>query len=225
MTFIWDLDGTLLDSYEIIVSSLYKTYREFNIELDKDYILKEVITNSVSVFISKMEDKYGISFDKMKEIYSEISCREKAGIKPTRHAKEILEYLNEQGIRNFVFTHRGDSAKEVLSRLGLIDYFEEIITGRDGFPRKPDPSAINYLVEKYDLDREHTFYVGDRTIDIECAENAGIHSIMFLPEYSVAKATGRETHVVKDLLDIKDIIYLEKLLNEFVGKSKEILKG
>ncbi len=48
--------------------------------------------------------------------------------------------------------------------------------------------------------------VGDRSIDIECAENAHVRSIMFRPEYSVAEPTGRETHIVKDLMEIRDIL-------------------
>lgn len=53
--FIWDLDGTLLDSYEIIVSSLYENYKEYGIELNKEDIHKHVIRYSVSSFIQKME--------------------------------------------------------------------------------------------------------------------------------------------------------------------------
>ncbi len=206
LTVIWDLDGTLLDSYEVIVSTLYKTYKEYGIELTKDYILREVITYSVRAFITKMEGEFGLSYDHIKSILSEISNHEEAKIQPMRHAKEILEYLKGKDIRNLVFTHRGNSTADVLTRLGMIDYFEEIITGTDGFPRKPDPTAIDFFVKKYDLDRERTYYVGDRSIDIECAENAHVHSIMFLPEYSVAEATGRETYIVKDLLEIKDIM-------------------
>lgn len=201
--FIWDLDGTLLDSYEIIVSSLYKTYQAFNIQLDKKKILDEVITYSVSSFISKMEKETGIAFDTMKEIYSEISDKEKLDIKSIKNAKEILEYIKEQNIPNYVFTHRGASTEVVLKNTGLYKFFDEIITGKDGFDRKPSPSAINYLIEKYKLDKNNTFYVGDRTIDIECANNADIKSILYLPENSVATATGKETYVVKDLLEIK----------------------
>ena len=215
LAFIWDLDGTLLDSYEVIVSSLIKTYKEFNIELNKEDVLKEVITESVSAFISKMEEQHGISFDEMKERYSEISYGEKAGIKPISHAKDILSFLKENGTKNYVFTHRGSSTKEVLSRLELLDYFDDIITGKDGFPRKPEADAINYLIDKHSLDRNTTYYVGDRTIDIDCADNAGIKSIMFLPKYSVAKSSGKETFVVRDLMDISRIFEVEKQIREF----------
>ena len=43
-------------------------------------------------------------------------------------------------------------------------------------------------------------------MDIECANNAHIKSMMFIPNKSPAKATGKETFVIKDLLDIKEII-------------------
>ena len=222
--FIWDLDGTLLDSYEVIVSSLVKTYKEFDIELNKEDVLKEVITESVSSFIAKMGEQHGISFDVMKERYSEISYEEKARIKPILHAKEILSFLKENGAKNYVFTHRGSSTKEVLSRLELLDYFDDIITGKDGFPRKPEPDAIDYLIDKHNLDRNTTYYVGDRTIDIDCADNAGIKSIMFLPKYSVAKASGKESFVVRDLIDIGRIFEVEKLIGEFVERAQGILK-
>ena len=82
-----------------------------------------------------------------------------------------------------------------------------IITGKDGFKRKPDPSAVLYLVKKYDLDREKTFYIGDRTLDIECAVNAGIKGILYLPEDSPAQKTGKETFIVRDLMEIKDLCF------------------
>ena len=50
--FIWDLDGTLLDSYEIIVSSLQKTYQEYGIQTDKENVHRHVIRYSVSSLYS-----------------------------------------------------------------------------------------------------------------------------------------------------------------------------
>ena len=72
--------------------------------------------------------------------------------------------------------------------------------------RKPVPEAILYLVDEHHLDKENTYYVGGRPIDIECADNAHIKSIMFIPSKSPAKPTGKETRVVVDLLDIVDIL-------------------
>ena len=205
--FIWDLDGTLLDSYGIIVDSLCKIYKEkFGIELDKEEVHKEVIRYSVGHFLDRMEKQTGVLFQDLKDRYSQISGEEKLKIKPIKHTKEILDYLKEQGIHSYVFTHRGTSTEPVLRNIGIYDYFDEIITSVESFKRKPDPEAINYLLDKYHLDKNNTYYVGDRSMDIECANNAHVKSVMYLPKGGPGVATGKETYVIEDLLDIKEII-------------------
>ena len=203
---IWDLDGTLLDSYDIIVASLYQIYKEKGIELDKKDIMRDVINESVSYFIMKMEKEYSVPFDDLKDRYSIISHKEKLNIKAMKHSKEILEYLKNKNVPNYVFTHRGVTTEVVLKNIGLYEYFDEIVTSLSGYPRKPSPEAINYLIDKYKLDKNETYYVGDRPMDIKCAENAHIKSILFAPHHSVAKLTGLENYVIQDLLQIKDII-------------------
>ena len=54
-TFIWDLDGTLLNSYPLIVNSLYTIYKEKGVLIDKKEIYKQIIEESVSAFIKAME--------------------------------------------------------------------------------------------------------------------------------------------------------------------------
>ena len=204
--FIWDLDGTLLDSYGVIVDSLYQIYKEKGFEIDKQEILYDVINESVSYFIMKMEKRFGVPFDDLKDRYLIISHNAKNNIKAMKHSKEILEFIKNKGIPNYVFTHRGVTTEAVLKNIGLYEYFDEIVTSLSGFARKPDPEGINYFVNKYHLDKEQTYYVGDRPMDIKCANNAHIKSIMFLPDNSVAQLSKQETYVVKDLLQIKDII-------------------
>ena len=204
--FIWDLDGTLLDSYGIIVSSLYKTLLEFNISLEKEEIHKELITSSLGVYLSKIEREKGISSDVIKKRFTQINDGQKLNIKAMKNAAEILDFLKNRDIPNYVFTHKGKTTEAVLKNIGLYDFFGEIITGNDGFPKKPDPSALNYLIQKHELEKSRTYYVGDRTLDIACAKNAGIRSILYLPEGSFAIPNGEETYVVKDLLEISQII-------------------
>ena len=204
--FIWDLDGTILDSYVLIVNSLHTIYSERGVEISKEEILYEVISESVSSFIRKMETKFGVPFDGLKDRYSNITHNDLLTITAMEHSKEILEYLNSVGIKNYVYTHRGVTSETILKHLGLYDYFFDMVTSLDDFKRKPDPEGLNYLINKYNLDRDNTYYVGDRSLDIECANNAHIKSIMFIPKRSPASPTGKETYVIKDLLDIKEII-------------------
>ena len=75
----------------------------------------------------------------------------------------------------------------ILRDLGLESYFTEILTSQSGFARKPSPEATNYLLDKYRLNPDNTYYIGDRTLDVEFAQNSGIQSLNFL-ESSYEKA-------------------------------------
>lgn len=154
----------------------------------------------------KLHVDNGVPFDELKDRYSVISHNAKGKIKAMKHAKEILGYLKDNNVSNYVLTHRGVTTESVLKNIGLYECFDEIVTSEHGFKRKPDPEGINYFINKYNLDKDETYYVGDRPMDIKCAGNAHIKSIMFIPKQSVAIPTGKETYIVKDLLEIKDII-------------------
>ena len=202
--FIWDLDGTLLDSYGTIVDGLFDTCREFGIEADKSAIHRYVIASSVSSFIQVIAEKTGAECGEIKARYSAL-CDKDGEITAITHAREALSALAGNGSRNYVFTHRGSSTEAVLRRLGLYGFFDEIITGQSGFPRKPAPDALLYLIKKYALSPSDTYYVGDRTIDMDCAKNAGISGILYKPEDSLCEPNGSEKHIVSDLIQIERI--------------------
>ena len=154
---IWDLDGTLLDSYGLIVDALYRIYKEKGVDISKQEILEDAINESVSFFIKKMEAKFNVPFDDLKDRYSNITHNEIMSITAMEHSNEILEYLKSKGVDNYVFTHRGTTTEKVLKNIGLYDYFLDFVTSVDDFKRKPDPEGLNYLIDKYHLDKNNTF--------------------------------------------------------------------
>ena len=48
--FIWDLDGTLLDSYEAILSGIEETFAQFSIPYDKEQVREFILKFSVQDF-------------------------------------------------------------------------------------------------------------------------------------------------------------------------------
>ena len=120
------------------------------------------------------------------------------------HAAETLAALRRDGHKCFVFTHRGASCGAILERTGLSPYFTEVLTARSGFPRKPAPDGILHLMGKHGLDAARCLYVGDRSLDMEAARNAGIGSVLYLPTGSPVAPTGQETYIVRDLSEIPE---------------------
>lgn len=205
-TLMWDLDGTLLDSYGSIVDCLYRTMLEYGVTADRAEIYNYTKLRSVMGFIDEAGARYGFDSAAAKQRYSEIHEQDKLGIRLMPGAAEALAELDRIGVVNLVFTHRGPSADAILENTGIKKYFRETVNGRDGFARKPSPEAIDYLVASYGLDRKRTFYVGDRSLDIDGAVNAGIGSILYLPSPIPGLPTGKETHVITDLRDTAKII-------------------
>lgn len=207
---IWDLDGTLFDSYPIYVRALQETMAELGHEIPSELIYQDVITYTIGHFIERMAEEKQIPQEQIKESYMQRGMAGNDLIQPMKHAKELLQRLSEMGVLNFVYTHKDITAVHVLENIGLLSYFDEVLTADSGFRRKPDPEAVLYLMDKYQLPAENTYYVGDRCLDIDCGWNAGIKSILFLPPDSPCVPNGRETHIVSDLLEIADIVKNEK---------------
>lgn len=199
-TCIWDLDGTLLDSYGVIVSSLQDTLAELHIDTDPEAVLRQVKDGSVSAFLRQTAAERGLDLRRLKERYSAVSGARVLEIPAMPHAADILRRTAALGTVHFIYTHRGATTAPVLEHLNLARFFKETVTSLNGFPRKPAPDALLYLIEKHGLDRSRTFYVGDRSLDMACARNAGVPGILYSPS-----GTGPADYVVHDLLEIEAI--------------------
>lgn len=182
LALIWDLDGTLFDSYDAILAGLEETYEHFGLYFDRSVIKEIILASSVKDLIRDVADKEGLDYDDM-QAFRANSLREKnAAIHLMPGAREVLDWAKENSIPNFVYTHKGDNAFQLLEDLEVADYFTEVLTADSGFARKPDPEALDYLIEKYQLEKETTYYIGDRLLDMETALAAGIQSINLLIE-------------------------------------------
>ena len=176
-TFIWDLDGTLLDSYEAILAGIQETYEQFGLPFDRKEVRKYILRYSVKDLLVRDADKYGLNSDELNRVRATSLKEKNTQIPLMTGARDILDWTVEQGIQNFVYTHKSDNAFQVLEDLGVRHHFTEILTSDSGFARKPSPEALLFLIDKYGLEKEYTYYIGDRLIDVETAVNAGIQSI------------------------------------------------
>ncbi|MEJ2252240.1 MAG: HAD-IA family hydrolase [Candidatus Lokiarchaeota archaeon] len=92
---------------------------------------------------------------------------------------------------------------KLLKYNALSNYFEEIITREDEFPKKPDPESFLYIINKYKLPKEKVLAIGDRELDIKAAHSTNIKSCFFNPK--------GKTHELADF-NIKDLTELERIL-------------
>lgn len=199
--FIWDLDGTLLDSYEAILAGLEETFSQFKIPYDKEKVRSYILKYSVQDLLQEVAEEKNLDLTELNQARAQSLAEKNAQVVLMPGAREVLAWAYKAGIQQFVYTHKGENAFAILGDLDLLQYFTEILTNQSGFARKPDPEAAVYLLEKYDLDPEETYYIGDRTLDIEFAQNSGIQSINFLESSAVCNRQ------ISQLEDISSLVF------------------
>ena len=202
--FIWDLDGTLLDSYEAILSGIEETFAQFTIPYDKEKVREFILKFSVQDLLEQVAEERKLDAEVLNQVRAQSLAEKNAQVVLMLGAREVLAWADQAGIQQFVYTHKGDNAFAILRDLGLESYFKEILTSQSGFTRKPSPEAATYLLDKYKLDPRATYYIGDRILDVEFAQNSGLQSINFL------ESSYEGNHRIQALADIPRIFGAEQ---------------
>lgn len=203
--FIWDLDGTLIDSYPVIVSALHSVSLKHGVGHSREYINKFCIDTTVGTYLDFICKETRVERKTLSEEYHFFSEEKKDEIVLIKNAYEILDALKSFGASNYLYTHRGLSTYYLIEKLKIREFFTETLTAENHFPLKPKGDAVRFLVDKYNLIPEKTFYVGDRTIDMDCARDAGVKGILYLPEDSYCEQNGVQDYTVNDLMSIIEL--------------------
>ena len=202
--FIWDLDGTLLDSYEAILSGIEETFAQFTIPYDKEKGREFILKYSVQDLLVQVAEERKLDVEVLNQVRAQSLAEKNAQVLLMSGARQVLSWADQVGIQQFVYTHKGDNAFAILRDLGLESYFTAILTSQSGFARKPSPEAATYLLDKYQLNPDNTYYIGDRTLDVEFAQNSGIQSLNFL------ESTYEGNHRIQALADISRFFKAER---------------
>ena len=184
--FIWDFDGTLMDTYPNITRYLKLALKDFGIDADQTEILERMMVR-IPVAIQQYAEQY--SLPELRAHYDMYYANEPNDlVEPFEGVREVLRQIRVNGGFNYIFTHRNRSIHAMLKRAGIDGEFREIITSEDpGFAAKPAPDTILYLMEKYGGTKEDTVMIGDRQCDLGSAYGAGCKTIHLLtpavPQY------------------------------------------
>src|SRR6266487_5935559 len=118
---------------------------------------------------------------------------------------KLIIITNQSGIGRGFFTleqYRAVEA-ELLRQLGdcLIDatYFCPDVPGVPSKCRKPAPGMILQAARDHDVDLSHSFFIGDKEIDVECGRNAGVRTIRDRTGFDRMTDSSRADWVAEDL--------------------------
>lgn len=183
--FFWDFDGTLYDTYQIMPLAYYEAWGDEGYCVSQAEAYRMMRVGSLGQTFKYHQEKYDVSLAKLAEIKGKYEVSESnyfSKVKKFAGATEILKQVTDAGGQNFLLTHRSSGAIELLERDNLTQFISGSVTGQDSFPRKPDPLSLNYLLDKFAIERSTAVMVGDRSLDIEAGHNARIAGALFDPD-------------------------------------------
>lgn len=174
--FIWDFDGTLYNTYPIMVEAFKKTMTDFTLQMDAKEIYRIMKQQSVRA----LRESFAVDQELFNQRFHQYEAERLDKSKPFPETQTVLQKLQQQGGQHFILSHRSAaSANALLTRDNLLDLITEIVGADSGFPRKPVPDSLLYLLNKYQLLPDATLMIGDRKLDVEAGKNAGVKTCLY----------------------------------------------
>ncbi len=220
-TIVFDMDGVLIDateSYRKTISDTFEYFTGVKVSNEKiqeiknlggynnDWDLTEYLLRSVDSQIEK---------EQIIEQFQKTYWNDGKGLINNETLlvnKEILDKLSKK-YNMFIFTGRlREEAEYTLEKIGIKDYFLDIVTTSD-IPKdkgKPDPYGLDLIKKKILFDK--IFYFGDTVDDLNCAEKADVIPIGVLPPLDKSDAFKNKMYengavmVVESLNDIGKVL-------------------
>lgn len=182
-TYIFDLDGTLLDTLADLAASVNHTLRKYGMEEHTVGDIRRMVGNGVGKLIERavpggtQNPQFGDVLAAFRQHYLEHSLDT---TRPYPGVMELLAELRRRGKRIAVVSNKFYAATQELCRHFFGEYVEVAIGERDGIRKKPAPDTVEAALRQLGVTREGAVYIGDSDVDVDTAANSGLPCISVL---------------------------------------------
>ncbi len=174
-TVIFDLDGTLVDSYDALHASVNHTRGACGLEPLPIAAVKSMVGDGLASLLERVFAPDSVPVDAQRvfeEHYDTVCC---SASRLLDGVAETLERLHAAGMTMAVCTNKPTSfSVRIIEHLGLGALVPVVVGPDTAGARKPDAGHVNVTIERAGGNHEAALFVGDMTIDIDAARNAGI---------------------------------------------------
>ena len=184
-TYVFDLDGTLLDTLGDLAASTNYALRTYGMPEHSLDDVRRFVGNGVRVLMERAvpqgadNPQFEAAFQTFREHYMQHSLDT---TKPYDGIIETLEALKAEGCRLAVVSNKMMAATQELCCHFFRDTIEVAIGEHEaqGIRKKPAPDTVNEAFRQLGVGKERAVYVGDSDVDILTARHSGLPCISVL---------------------------------------------
>lgn len=205
-TVLFDLDGTILDSNELINISFEYTFKQYGYSFTREEI---IAFNGVPLreAFAKVDPNQA---EAMIETYRTFNlAKHEEYIKLFPNVIETIEQLKHHQIQIGIVTSKMRHSVNVgMEITGLDRYFETIVTIDDIVHAKPHPESVIKAMKALDGKAQSTLMVGDNYHDIVAGQNAGVKTagVAWTGKGEEFLASYKPTYMLQDMKDLLKIV-------------------
>ena len=183
-TYIFDLDGTLLDTLQDLATSVNYALQTHDMPVHSVDAIRGFVGNGVRLLIERavpdgaQNPQFEAAFATFRQHYMQHSLDTTC---PYPGIPEMLHQLKQRGCRLAVVSNKMMAATQELVR----HFFPEVEVAigeheAEGIRKKPAPDTVYQALRQLEVGKEQAVYVGDSDVDLQTARNSGLPCISVL---------------------------------------------
>ena len=183
---MFDLDGTLIETAPEIMDAVNDTLRDFDKrevtqQQVNDWIghgTRELLIQALAYVdtCAAAAVRHSAEFGAIAErfvLHYQRRCGTRSRLYP--QVRETLIALRARGVKLAVVTNKeGRYTDTVLAAHQLAPLLDKVVSGDTLATKKPDPAGIDACLHGFGVGRDRALFVGDSSIDVATARNAGV---------------------------------------------------
>lgn len=205
-TILFDLDGTLIDTNQLIVASFKHTFEHFKL----DFTDEEIIEFNGPPLVETFKKIDPVRSDEMVATYRAHNyLYHDQYVTAFPNVLETLQVLKKNNIKMGIVTTKIRQGVEMgLKKTGLTGFFDSIVTLDKVTHAKPHPEPVLKAMEELGGESKSTIMVGDNSHDIESGHNAGVRTaaVSWSQKGRDRLLTYEPTYMLEDMSDLLQIV-------------------
>ncbi len=173
--FVYDFDGTLVDTFADIANSVNLALAEMNIQsLSRETIRRNIGSGVVNLMSRSLEgsgcDDVEMAVSFFQKHYNNHQLDQ---TKLYPNGREVVEHFSKK--KNAILSNKPISfVEKILTELNFLSLFDSVLGGDSLSERKPNPMGLQLLMTNLNCPVKEVLMIGDSAIDIETGKHAGV---------------------------------------------------